>query len=67
MTDNIKDKLDGKFDQAKGDVREAAGDATHNSDLKQEGQQDQGKGKLKEGLGEAKGKVSDAVDKVKNS
>jgi uncharacterized protein YjbJ (UPF0337 family) len=48
------------LDQAKGRVKEAAGDLTGDRDLQREGQVDQAAGKVKE-------KVSDAVDKVKDT
>ena len=41
------------FDEAKGRIKEAAGDLTDDDDLKREGKIDQGKGKVK-----------DVVDKV---
>lgn len=47
-----------KIDQAKGRVKEAAGDLTDDDDLKREGKADRVGGEVKE-------KVSDAVDKVK--
>jgi uncharacterized protein YjbJ (UPF0337 family) len=43
----------GSFDEAKGRVKEAAGDLTDDDELKTEGKIDQGKGKVK-----------DAVDKI---
>jgi uncharacterized protein YjbJ (UPF0337 family) len=50
----------GKMDQAKGRVKEAAGDLTDNKRLKTEGKVDQAAGKVKSG-------VSKAVDKVKRA
>ena len=49
-----------KIDQAKGRVKEAAGDVTGDKDLKREG-------KVDRVAGEAKEKVGDAVDKVKDA
>jgi uncharacterized protein YjbJ (UPF0337 family) len=47
-----------KADQAKGRVKQAAGDLTDNDDMKREG-------KVEEKAGEVKEKVGDVVDKVK--
>jgi len=49
-----------KTDQAKGRVKEAAGDLTGNKDLKREGKADRVAGEVKE-------KISDVVDKVKDA
>ena len=48
-----------KTDQAKGRIKEAAGDVTGNKDLEREGKVDRVSGEVKE-------KVGDAVDKVKD-
>lgn len=50
---------DGKADQAKGRVKEAAGALTDDDDLKNEGKVDRKSGEVKD-------KVTDAVDKVKD-
>lgn len=50
--------MDEKIDQAKGRIKEAAGDLTGNDELKAEGKLDQGKGKVK-------GFVDDVADKLK--
>ncbi|HVF14355.1 MAG TPA: CsbD family protein [Acidimicrobiales bacterium] len=50
--------MDGKMDEAKGRIKEAAGDLTDNDDLKTEGKIDKGKGK-------AKGFVDDVGDALK--
>lgn len=47
------------IDDAKGRVKEAAGDLTNDDDLKREGKVDQAGGKVKD-------KVGDAVDAVKD-
>lgn len=49
----------GNMDQAKGKVKEAAGDLTGDKDLEREGKVDQMAGDVKD-------KVGDAVDKVKD-
>jgi uncharacterized protein YjbJ (UPF0337 family) len=50
-------------DEAKGRVKEAAGDLTGNRETEAEGQADQTKGKAKQ----AKGDLKDAGEKVKDS
>lgn len=51
--------MGGQLDDAKGRLKEAAGDLTDNDDLKREGKVDRATGKVKE-------KVEDAVDKVRD-
>jgi uncharacterized protein YjbJ (UPF0337 family) len=48
-----------KMDQAKGRVKQAAGDLTDDDDLKNEGKVDETSGKVKE-------KANDAIDAVKD-
>jgi uncharacterized protein YjbJ (UPF0337 family) len=57
--------MSGKFDQAKGRVKEAAGDLTDDEKLKREGKTDRAGGEIKEKAGEVKEKVDDVVDKAK--
>ena len=52
-------------DDAKGRVKEAAGDLTGNRDLKNEGKTDQAGAKVKEFAENAKDKVSGVVDSAK--
>ncbi len=59
-----KDEMDGKFDQAKGSVKEGVGRATGDADMEAEGRGEHAKGEIKEGFGEAKRKVSDAIKDV---
>jgi uncharacterized protein YjbJ (UPF0337 family) len=49
------------LDDAKGRVKEAAGDLTDDEDLQREGKVDQATGTVKEKVGEASDKVKDAV------
>ena len=51
---------DGKFDEAKGRVKEAAGDLTDDESLRNEGKVDRATGTVKE-------KVGDVADKVKET
>ena len=57
--------MSAETDQAKGRIKQAAGDLTDNDDLKREGQADETAGKVKDMLGDAKDKLDDAVDSVK--
>ena len=57
--------MDNNLDQAKGRVKQAAGDLTDNDDLKRDGKTDENAGKVKEVLEDAKDKADDLVDKVK--
>jgi len=57
--------MSGKSDQAKGRVKQAAGDLTGNEDLEREGERDEAAGKAKKFIGDAKESLDDAVDSVK--
>ena len=52
----------GKVDEAKGRVKEAAGDLTDNKSLKNEGRVDRASGSAKEKVGDAAEKVKDVVN-----
>ncbi|WP_116999227.1 CsbD family protein [Desertimonas flava] len=54
------------MDQAKGRIKQAAGDLTDDDDLKREGEIDEKGGKVKDALDSAKEKLDDAVDAVKD-
>lgn len=58
--------MTGNTDQAKGRVKQAAGDLTGDEQLRQEGRADETAGKVKGKLDDAKDKAADAVDAVKN-
>lgn len=58
--------MSGNSDQAKGRVKQAAGDLTDDDDLKREGKADETAGKTKNKIDDAKDKASDAVDSVKD-
>ena len=57
---------EGKMDDAKGRVKEAAGALTNDDELKREGKADQAGGTVKNKIGEAKDKLDDVVDDVKD-
>jgi uncharacterized protein YjbJ (UPF0337 family) len=50
------------MDEAKGKVKEAAGDLTDDKDLEREGKVDQTSGKVKDKVGDVADKVKDALD-----
>ncbi len=55
----MDDKIEGKWDQAKGKVKEEAGKLGGDRSTEIGGKVDQGKGKLKEGLGNVKEALHD--------
>jgi uncharacterized protein YjbJ (UPF0337 family) len=57
--------FEGKKDDFKGRVKEAAGDLTDDDQLKREGKADRATGKVKEKLEQAKEKGEELVDKAK--
>jgi uncharacterized protein YjbJ (UPF0337 family) len=59
-----KDEVEGKFDQAKGGVKETIGRVTNDRDLETEGQADRAGGNIQEGFGTAKRKVGEAVEDI---
>ena len=57
------EKVDGKFDQAKGKGKEIAGKVTGDKSTEYSGKGEQMKGKAKETYGDAKEKVKDTLDR----
>jgi uncharacterized protein YjbJ (UPF0337 family) len=57
---------EGKFDDAKGRVKQAAGDLADDQSLKNEGTADRTSGALKDKVGDAKDKIGDAIDAIKD-
>ncbi|BAN00946.1 CsbD family protein [Ilumatobacter coccineus] len=57
--------MSGEADQAKGRIKQAAGDLTGNDDLEREGEADETAGKLKDKVDDVKDKVNDGIDKLK--
>jgi uncharacterized protein YjbJ (UPF0337 family) len=53
----------GNADEAKGRIKEAAGDLTGNKDLQREGKVDQAAGKAKSAVDEASDKLKEAVNR----
>ena len=54
---------DGTMDEAKGRVKEAAGDLTDNEDLKNEGKVDRASGKVKDAVGGVADKAKEFLRK----
>lgn len=54
---------DGALDDAKGKVKEAAGDLTDDKDLQREGKVDQAAGSVKDKVGDAADAAKDVVGK----
>jgi len=59
-----RDELEGKFDQAKGTVKEGVAKAINDRDLEAEGDADRASGNIQEGFGTAKRKVGEAVEDI---
>jgi uncharacterized protein YjbJ (UPF0337 family) len=57
-----KDELNGKMDQMKGKLKQAAGDITDNDRLHDEGVADEAAGDVQEGFGRGRRKVGEAVE-----
>ncbi|MEO8430716.1 MAG: CsbD family protein [Acidobacteriota bacterium] len=57
-----RDEIEGRKDNIKGRIKEAAGTLTGNKDLESEGADDRAGGALQEGLGKARRKVGDAIE-----
>jgi uncharacterized protein YjbJ (UPF0337 family) len=53
---------DGKMDEAKGRVKQAAGDLTDNDSLRDEGRVDRAAGSVKDKVGDVADKIKDVVN-----
>lgn len=62
-----KDEVEGKFDQAKGAVKENVGRAIDDRDLEAEGQADRAGGNIQEGFGKAKRKIGETIEDIGDS
>ena len=58
------DEIEGKYEQAKGSVKEGIGRVTGDEEMEAEGTADKLKGDVQEGWGGAKRKVGDAIEDV---
>ena len=59
-----EDEVKGKFDQAKGSVKETVGRVTNDRDLETEGQADKAGGDIREGFGKGRRKVGEAIEDI---
>ena len=59
-----RDELEGKKDQLKGKVKQAAGDLTDNPDLHNEGVVDEAAGKTQDAIGHGRRKVGEAIEDI---
>jgi uncharacterized protein YjbJ (UPF0337 family) len=57
-----RDELEGKGDQLKGKLKQAAGDVTGNDRLHDEGVADEAAGDVQEGFGRGRRKVGEAIE-----
>ena len=64
MSTPNKDQVDGKWEQAKGWVKDKAGEVTNDPELEAEGEAQNAKGHVQEGWGDLKKGVGDAVEAV---
>ena len=60
-------EIEGKFDQAKGKVKETVGKAVNDRELEDEGMADRVSGNVEEGVGKARRKVGEAIEDVGNA
>jgi uncharacterized protein YjbJ (UPF0337 family) len=58
--------MDGNVDQAKGRIKQAAGDLTDNRDLKNEGKKDEMAGKAKESVDKMRDKADELIDRTRD-
>ena len=56
-----EEQIQGKWDQAKGEVKEDVGKATGDTSTEMSGKMDQAKGKVEEGIGNVKRDIDDAT------
>jgi uncharacterized protein YjbJ (UPF0337 family) len=59
-----KDQLEGKYEKAKGYVKDKAGELTNDPDLEAEGEAERTAGKAQENLGKAREAAGEAVKDV---
>ena len=59
-----KDEVEGKFDQAKGAVKENVGDAIDDEKMQSEGAAERAGGNIQEGFGTARRKVGETIEDI---
>ena len=57
-----RDEIEGKFDQAKGSIKENVGDAIGDREMESEGVADRAGGNIREGFGTARRKVGEVIE-----
>lgn len=64
MSTPNRDEVEGKFDQAKGTIKDKAGEVLGDRQMEAEGEAEHAKGETQETWGKVKRSVGDAVDAV---
>ena len=59
-----RDELEGKFDRAKGGIKESIGRAADDKELENEGKADRASGNAQETWGKAKRKVGETIEDI---
>ena len=59
-----RDEMEGKFDQAKGTIKDKVGEATGDRSMESEGEAERAGGNMQEGFGTARRKVGEAINEV---
>jgi uncharacterized protein YjbJ (UPF0337 family) len=59
-----RDEMEGKFDQAKGAVKDKFGEATGDREMETEGEADRAGGNMREGFGTARRKVGETINDI---
>jgi len=60
--ENVEDSIEGKTNDLKGRLKDAAGGLTGDTSLQAEGKLDRAKGKVQDTIGKAKRAISDELD-----
>ncbi len=60
----MSDEMKGKWEKAKGYVKDKAGEVTGNPDLEAEGEAERARGEAEEAVGKARRKAGEAVEKI---
>jgi uncharacterized protein YjbJ (UPF0337 family) len=58
------DEIEGKYEQAKGSIKEGFGKLTGDDEMRSEGAADKVKGDVQEGYGTAKRKVGETIEDI---
>ncbi len=61
------DEIEGKFDQAKGAIKENVGDAVDDERMQSEGAAERAGGNIQEGFGTARRKVGETIEDIGNA